>query len=93
MTPDLNELFCQIIQDPLENSGGILPVIVIDALGECGGLDGRHSRHQKDVLRTLYTSSELSHKLRIVVTSRDEDDIKRKLKNISQVVEILALNR
>jgi len=87
-TPDLNELFRQIIQEPLENSGGILPVIVIDALDECGGLDGRHSRHRKGVLRTLSTWSKLPRRLKIVVTSRDEDDVKPTLQNISHMIEI-----
>jgi hypothetical protein len=86
--PNVDELFRQIIQEPLENSGGILPVIVIDALDECGGLDGRHSHHRKGVLRTLFTWSKLPHRLKIVVTSRDEDDIKRTLQNLSHVIEI-----
>jgi hypothetical protein len=86
--PNADELFRQIIQEPLENSGGILPVIVIDALDECGGLDGRHSHHRKGILRTLSTWSKLSHRLKIVVTSRDEDDIKRTLQTLSHVIEI-----
>jgi len=89
-TPDLNELFCQVIQEPLVDSDGILPVIVIDALDECGGLDGRHSRHREGVLNTLSTWSKLPQRFKIVVTSRDEDDIKRTLQSISHVINIDA---
>jgi len=89
-TPDLNKLFCQIIQEPLVDSDGILPVIVIDALDECGGLDGRHSRHRQRALSTLSTWSKLPRRFKIVVTSRDEDDIKRTLQSISHVIKIDA---
>jgi hypothetical protein len=88
--PNIDVLFHQIIQEPLVNGGGILPVIVIDALDECGGLDGRHSRDRKSILGTLFTWSKLPRRFKIVVTSRDEDDIKQTLQNISHVIEILT---
>jgi NACHT domain len=68
--PNVDELFRQIIQEPLEDSGGILPVIVIDALDECGGLDGRHSHHRKGILRTLLTWSKLPRRLKMTLSAR-----------------------
>jgi hypothetical protein len=90
MTANLDHLFHQIIQDPLENSEGILPVIVIDALDECGGLEGRHSQHRKNVLRTLRTWSKLPPNFKIVVTSRGEDDIERTFQHIGLAINISA---
>jgi hypothetical protein len=90
MIANIDDLFNQIIQEPLDSSEGILPVIVIDALDECGGLDGRHSQHRKDVLRTLQAWSTLPGRFKIVVTSRGEDDIERTLKDMSQVINISA---
>jgi hypothetical protein len=94
ITSNIDKLFQQIIQEPLVKSDGIpegrLPVIVIDALDECGGLDGPHSPYRRNVLRTLSTWSKLSRRFKIVVTSRDEDDIKRTLQNISRVITISA---
>jgi hypothetical protein len=90
MTANIDNLFRQIIQEPLENSDGILPVIVIDALDECGGLDGKHSQHRRNILRTLSAWSHLTRRLKIVITSRDEDDIEQTLQNISHVITISA---
>jgi hypothetical protein len=91
---NVDKLFQQIIQEPLTQSDGIpegrLPVIVIDALDECGGLDGPHSSYRRNLLRTLSTWSQLSRHFKIVVTSRDEDDIKRTLQDISRVITISA---
>jgi hypothetical protein len=55
-TGNLDELFRQLIYEPLMGSEGIpagrLPVIVIDALDECGGLDTERLARRRNVLRT-----------------------------------------
>ena len=78
-TADIGELFCQLIQDPLLASEDIpigrLPVIVIDALDECGGLDGQYSASRKNLLQTLESWSHLPSKFKLFVTARGESDI------------------
>lgn len=80
-TVNIDTLFRQLIQDPLTASGKIaverLPVIVVDALDECGGFDGQYSDYRKGLLRTLKNWSRLPRKFKLVVTSRGESDIER----------------
>ena len=79
-TPNINALFYHLIHEPLIQSSDIpdgrLPIIVIDALDECGGLDGPRSKHRRGLVRTLRTWSQLPKKFKLIVTSRDESDIK-----------------
>jgi len=80
-----DHLFEKLIQEPLSTLDGIsceeLPVIVIDALDECGGL--RHGPSgQKDyevLLRTLRRWVDIDHlkKFKLVITSRPESRIAR----------------
>ncbi|KIM21762.1 hypothetical protein M408DRAFT_324867 [Serendipita vermifera MAFF 305830] len=51
------------------------PIIVIDALDECGGLDGQHSVQRINMMRTLKTWSTLPKTFKLLVTSRHEPDI------------------
>ncbi|PVF95775.1 WD40 repeat-like protein, partial [Serendipita vermifera] len=78
---DIDTLFRELIHEPLENSGNIqvekLPVVVIDALDECGGLEGAKSTQRTRLMRTLILWSKLSKKFKLVVTSRKEYDIGR----------------
>ena len=77
---NIDHLFEMLIQEPLSTLDGVsheeLPVIVIDALDECGGL--RHDDlGQKDynaLLRTLRQWVEVDHlkKFKLVITSRPE---------------------
>ncbi|KIM32665.1 hypothetical protein M408DRAFT_312837 [Serendipita vermifera MAFF 305830] len=68
---------------------GSSPVVVLDALDECGGLDGQRSDHRRNLLRTLKSWSRLPRKFKLFVTSRDESDIGRLFSTIShRVVEI-----
>jgi len=53
------------------------PIVVVDALDECGGVDGRHSDHRKALMRTLKSWSSLPGRFKLVVTSRGENDIER----------------
>ena len=82
---NIDRLFEMLIEKPLSTLDGIsheeLPVIVIDALDECGGLRYDPSR-QKDydgLLRTLRRWVEVDHlkKFKLVITSRPEDPITR----------------
>ncbi|CAG8724179.1 2066_t:CDS:2, partial [Acaulospora colombiana] len=78
---DINTLFREIIHEPLENSGDIpiekLPIVVIDALDECGGLEGAKSTQRTRLVRTLELWSKLPKRFKLIVTSRQEFDIRR----------------
>jgi len=78
-TFDVDRLFRLLIQDPLLASSEMpverLPVIVIDALDECGGLEGEHSPHRRKLVRTLQLWSTLPFRSKLIVTSREESDI------------------
>ncbi|KIM22020.1 hypothetical protein M408DRAFT_333140 [Serendipita vermifera MAFF 305830] len=80
-TPNLDSLFHHFIHEPLMGATDIpnarLPVVVIDALEECGGLEGQHSPHRKALINTLHHWSQLPAKFKLIVTSRGENDIER----------------
>jgi hypothetical protein len=63
-------------------------VIIIDALDECGGLDGRLSPDRKVLLDTLACWAKLPKKFKLLVTSREESDIERVLSSISVSIDI-----
>jgi NACHT domain len=92
-TANVNALFRHFIHEPLMAStdipSGRLPVIVVDALDECGGLDGQHSDHRASLLHTLKSWSSLPSMFKLIVTSRGEDDILDALSAIGhQLVDI-----
>ena len=80
---DIDRLFKNIIETPLSSLGDVpceeLPVIVIDALDECGGLrhDSSAMGDYEDLLRTLKRWVQADHlkKFKLVITSRPEDAI------------------
>ncbi|KIM24764.1 hypothetical protein M408DRAFT_49255, partial [Serendipita vermifera MAFF 305830] len=78
-TLNVDTLFRELIYEPLTKSGDIptdkSPIIVLDALDECGGIDGRRSDHRKNLMRTLKIWSSLPGKFKLIVTSRWESDI------------------
>jgi len=80
-TVNITDLFRNLIHEPLVASQDIpserLPVVVLDALDECGGLAGQHSDHRKRLMQTLEMWSQLPGKFKLVISSRDERDIKR----------------
>jgi len=88
-SPGINRLFEDLIEKPLSILGNVpckeLPVIVIDALDECGGL--RHDSSSKDdyegLLRTLKRWVQADHlkKFKLVITSRPEDAITKMFPN------------
>ena len=77
----IDHLFEMLIQKPLSTLHGVsheeLPVIVIDALDECGGFrhDALGQRDYDALLRTLRRWAEVDHlkKFKVVITSRLED--------------------
>lgn len=80
-TSNIDKLFYHFIQEPIRASDSIplgrLPVVVVDALDECGGFEGRVSTHRKNLLRTLKMWSNLPSKFKLLVTSRSEIDIEQ----------------
>jgi hypothetical protein len=76
----VDDMFHSLIADPLRKYGDAcdtpsnrLPVIIIDALDECGGsLSDRRA-----LLSHVKEWAKLSPKFKLIVTSRDEDDIRR----------------
>ncbi|PVG01360.1 WD40 repeat-like protein [Serendipita vermifera] len=82
----LDVLFQHFIHEPLMTSqdipAGRLPVIVIDALDECGGLEGQTSAHRMDLMRTVKNWSNLPTKFKLIVTSRADVDIENVLSTV-----------
>jgi NACHT domain len=81
VTNNIEMLFRHFIHEPLLGSVDIptarSPVVVIDALDECGGLEGQNSTHRRQLIETLRNWSRLPGKFKLVVTSRGENDIER----------------
>jgi len=82
---DIDRLFKSLIEGPLSALIDAipreeLPVIVIDALDECGGLkhDASEKEDFRSLLHTLRRWSQVDHlkRLKLVITSRPEDHIK-----------------
>ncbi|KIM23706.1 hypothetical protein M408DRAFT_251479 [Serendipita vermifera MAFF 305830] len=80
-TVSVENLFHGLIREPLMACSQMpikdQPVIVIDALDECGGLDGQHSGHRINLIRTLKSWASLPNVFKLVVTSRGETDIEQ----------------
>jgi len=80
-TSNADTLFRQLIHETLTASEktdrDTLPIIVVDALDECGGVDGWHSDHRKALMRTLKSWSSLPSRFKLVVSSRRENDIEQ----------------
>ena len=78
---NIDSLFRQLIREPLMTSEEIpaenLPVIVLDALDECGGLEGQYSDHRVSLVRTLRLWSSLPKTFKLIVTGRGETDIEK----------------
>jgi hypothetical protein len=72
-------LFDILIREPLAASEHIpnnkLPVIVVDALDECGGLKGAYSEDRMVLIQTLKLWAGMPKNFKLIVTSRDESDI------------------
>jgi hypothetical protein len=96
-TGNIEKLFQHYVYEPLVASGDIpvgrLPVIVVDALDECGGNDGPLSAKRKDLMNTLEDWSKLPSKFKLVVTSRGEIDIEQTFRTISHVSIVIGTGK
>lgn len=86
------ELFGSLVEAPLEPSTDIppgrLPVVLIDGVDECGGLDGLRSKNRYILLQGIKAWTRLAPRFKLIVTSRPEDDISRELSAISHRIEL-----
>ncbi|THH13419.1 hypothetical protein EW146_g6789, partial [Bondarzewia mesenterica] len=91
------DVFSHLVQEPLQActdfSQDNFPVVIIDALDECGGLDGSRSQHRKHLLQTIKSWSSLSRSCKLIVTSRAEGDIMQALEAITHLIELAAGDR
>ncbi|KAF5344551.1 hypothetical protein D9756_011529 [Leucocoprinus leucothites] len=97
-SPNIVSLFTSLIIEPLSHLHRGEPrdaqlhqpvVVVIDAADECGGLEGPRSNDRKALLKTLERwHSELPKDFKLVFTSREEDDIKRRISPISTHIHV-----
>ncbi|KAJ2919842.1 hypothetical protein MD484_g626, partial [Candolleomyces efflorescens] len=96
-TSNVKSLFRELIEEPLEECEfippGRLPVIVVDALDECGGRDGRRSINREGLLQTLKRWATLPRRFKLIVTSRIEDDILKVLDPISECIDLSTGNK
>ncbi|TFK33861.1 WD40-repeat-containing domain protein [Crucibulum laeve] len=95
-TSNVKTLFKNIIEEPLLESidipTGRLPVIIIDALDECGGRDGRQSVHREGLLSTLKRWAALPSQFKLIVTGRGEDDLVRVLSPLCVTIDLSSGN-
>jgi hypothetical protein len=93
-TINTENLFRHCIFDPLAASINIpvgrLPVIVIDALDECGGLEGQASTQREALMKNLFSWSQISSKFKLIVTSRGEADIEQIFQATNHVPIIIS---
>ncbi|KAJ3518014.1 hypothetical protein NLJ89_g134 [Agrocybe chaxingu] len=89
---NVKTIFRNLIEEPLLASYDIpigrLPVVVIDALDECGGNRGQQSADREGLLSTLKRWARLPSKFKLIVTSRGEDDIERTLSPIAETLDL-----
>ncbi|KAJ7732746.1 WD40 repeat-like protein [Mycena maculata] len=86
----LNQLLWVILGVSIQMEHDRLPVVVIDALDECGGQQ-QDKNYQKDLLATLTKWQSTQTKIKIFVTSRDEGQIRAVLGKgglLSRILEV-----
>ncbi|CCA75858.1 related to WD40-repeat protein (notchless protein) [Serendipita indica DSM 11827] len=80
-TPNIEHVFHQLIGEPLSKIGNVSgeqsPIVIIDALDECGGLESVRSMEFHKLMRTLTAWSSLPSSCKLIVTSREEAEIAR----------------
>ena len=77
------QIFNELVAEPLKRLAstgvtvpkGRLPVIVIDALDECGGSGGSSWKAREDILKCFAEWTKLGPGVKLIVTSRVEQDI------------------
>ena len=93
--PNIDVLFRQLIVESLSKIGNVSgdqsPVIIIDALDECGGIDGPRSTELQQLMRTIIAWSKLPSNCKLIVTSREESDIAMVLApNLPYTIDLLV---
>ncbi|PVF92763.1 FabD/lysophospholipase-like protein [Serendipita vermifera] len=94
-TFNANVLFNQVIQGSLgaSHDSNETLVVVVDALDECGGLEGSRSEHRRSLMQGIKTWSNLPGTFKLVVTSRSEIDIEQTFKATNHLlIDIMAGN-
>jgi hypothetical protein len=91
------DVFDKLITKALETSKDLTPdrtpIVVIDALDECGGEAGISAAGRRDELLVIIRKwAQLLPHCKLVVTSRDEADIRRALVQVSKEVVLHAGN-
>ena len=84
------DIFERLVAEPLRRltasgtkiSFNRLPVVVIDALDECGGLDGSSVQAREEILNCVAKWAELAPGVKLIITSRAEQDIKQAFSTI-----------
>ena len=85
-----SNIFEQLVAEPLRRltasdtkiNPDRLPVVVIDALDECGGLDGSSRQARKEILDCFAKWAKLAPGVKLIITSRAEQDIKQAFSTI-----------
>ncbi|KDQ56505.1 hypothetical protein JAAARDRAFT_690730 [Jaapia argillacea MUCL 33604] len=94
-TANIIQLFNELVRLPLSSKvefpAGRMPIVVIDALDECGGLDGSRSIYRRHLLNTIKQWSYLQPSFKLLVTSRIENDISQVFQSISDSVVSIEL--
>ena len=87
------EIFNQLVAEPLRQLTAPgskvpcdrLPVIIIDALDECGGLEGSNWKAREDILECLADWAKLAPGVKLIVTSCAEQDIIQTIKSTPHI--------
>ncbi|KAJ6567905.1 WD40-repeat-containing domain protein [Mycena vulgaris] len=85
-----NKLIMSSLGNPLSVSPGRMPVLVIDALDECGGLTASRA-YQKQVLSALSRWKHLPSQVKLFVTSRNERNIHSVLGSMGSQCRVLEV--
>ncbi|KAJ7873052.1 hypothetical protein B0H14DRAFT_151875 [Mycena olivaceomarginata] len=84
------KLIKESLQDPLSVPPGRMPILVIDALDECGGLTESWS-YQRQVLQALSHWKHVPSQMKLFVTSRNEKNIHSVLGSMGSQCKVLEV--
>ncbi|KAF8146610.1 WD40-repeat-containing domain protein [Mycena galopus ATCC 62051] len=84
------KLIFKSLQNPLSVPTGRMPILVIDALDECGGLKESRS-YQTQVLRALSRWKHMPPQVKLFVTSRNEKNIHSVLGSMGSQCKVLEV--
>ncbi|KAJ7875294.1 hypothetical protein B0H14DRAFT_3130746, partial [Mycena olivaceomarginata] len=84
------KLIIKSLQNPLSVPPGRMPILVIDALDECGGLTESRS-YQKQVLGALSHWKHVPSQIKLFVTSRNEKNIHSVLGSMGSQCKVLEV--